>query len=484
MAFYLAFKNVISRKSSLAIILFIAFAISLLVVSNAFFDGTGKGIEETFVNSFTGDIVIRPKADFPLSLLGDETPATGSFSTIPQLIPYKKVFETVEKNDNIATIIPQLTGIAAINTEGHHDAAVIFGVNAEIYTQTMSGINIIDGRSFDGNEKGVMLSTSMIKNLAENTGKKYQVGENIQMISKSGSSYSLRAAPITGIYEYKITNEVLDKIVLVSPDMLRELTGIALAIENNENIDSMQKDLISDSSEEFDIDNLFGETTDSAIIIDADYATDNAGQDAEAEEDSGERTSWNFLVCKVKDGSSVKHTMKELNRAFRKHGLEVQAVNWRSSAGLSAMYIYWIHNIFTIGIIVLLGVGFIIVNNALTISALDRIGETGTLRALGGRKRFIITQFIAETSMLTITAGILGCILGIIFNSILNSFGITFDNIYLIQIFGGTVLKTSITASNIIKCMLLSVILGIIGWIYPVKISMEVSPVVAMQKNN
>lgn len=484
MAVYLAFKNVISRKSSLAIILFIAFAISLLMVSNAFFDGTGKGIEETFINSFTGDIVIRPKADFPLSLLGDETPATGSFSTIPQLIPYTKVLETVNDNDNISTIIPQLTGLAAINTEGHHDAVVVFGVDAMTYMQTMSGINIIEGRIFEKNEKGIMLSTSMLDTLEAKTGKRYKIGENVQMISKSGSSYSLRAAPLTGIYEYKIANEVLNKIAIISPDMLRELTGIAFTSENNANIDTMQKDLISDSSEVFDIDDLFGETSDSDIIIDAEYASDSTDQIAETEEESAERTSWNFLVCKVREDASVKHTMRELNRKFRKEGLDVQAVNWRSSAGLSAMYLYWIHKIFTIGIIVLLGVGFIIVNNALTISALDRIGETGTLRAIGGRKRFIITQFIAETSMLTISAGILGCILGAILNSILNSFNITFSNIYLIQIFGGSVLKTSITASNTIKCILLSIILGIIGWIYPVKISMEVSPVVAMQKSN
>ena len=84
-ALRLALKNVISRKSSLVIILFISFAIALLFVSNAVFDGTDHGLERTFINSFTGNIVLRPKVDFPLSLFGDETPVTGKLSEIPTL---------------------------------------------------------------------------------------------------------------------------------------------------------------------------------------------------------------------------------------------------------------------------------------------------------------------------------------------------------------------------------------------------------------
>ena len=146
------------------------------------------------------------------------------------------------------------------------------------------------------------------------------------------------------------------------------------------------------------------------------------------------------------------------------------------------MYLYWIHNIFTLGVIVLLGVGFIIVNNTLTVSALDRIHETGTLRAIGGKKIFIIRQFMSETMILTVLAGILGILLGLFFNLLINKLNITLTNTYLIQIFGGNTLKTIITAPNIVKCLVLSVVLGIIGWIYPVKISMDVSPVQAMQR--
>ena len=84
----LAFKNVISRKSSFIIVLFISFAIMLLVVTNAVFDSTENGVKQSFVNSFTGDIAIRPLSKSPLSLFGDETPVTGTLTKNECLVPH------------------------------------------------------------------------------------------------------------------------------------------------------------------------------------------------------------------------------------------------------------------------------------------------------------------------------------------------------------------------------------------------------------
>ena len=55
----LAFRNIFSRKSSFVIVLFITFAVTLLIVVNSIFDGTDNGIKTVFKESFTGDLVIR-----------------------------------------------------------------------------------------------------------------------------------------------------------------------------------------------------------------------------------------------------------------------------------------------------------------------------------------------------------------------------------------------------------------------------------------
>ena len=96
-----AFRNIVSRKSSLVIVLFIAFSIAVMVMANAVFDGTGNGIEKTFSSSFTGDVVIRPKTDFPMSLFGDETPVTGELSELPRIIPYNNINDYVKSLEEI-----------------------------------------------------------------------------------------------------------------------------------------------------------------------------------------------------------------------------------------------------------------------------------------------------------------------------------------------------------------------------------------------
>ena len=112
---------------------------------------------------------------------------------------------------------------------------------------------------------------------------------------------------------------------------------------------------------------------------------------------------------------------------------------------------------------------------------MSRVCETGTLRAIGARRRFIALQFLFETSILTITAGIAGCVLGVIFNAILQMLNIHITNTLLIQLFGGSYIRTVLTASNIFSCMLLSCLLAIVGWLYPLRIALGTNPVVAMR---
>ena len=476
-ALKLAFKNVISRKSSLVIILFIAFSIAMLVVCNAVFDGTGSGIEQTFVQSFTGDIVIRPRASYPLSLFGDETPVTGSFSEVPELIPFSDIQDTLKSVPEIHTVIPQLTGQTVLNCNGGHVPAVLFGVDTQGYLSCMKGITIKEGQPYRTGEPGLMISTDMADYIKKDFGVELHAGQNVQIMAGTGNAFSMRSVPITAVYTYPVKNDVLSRIALISPDTLRELTGVSMTAEKVE-IKSGKKDLIQ---EESGIDGLFEDISDTKVMQQEEQAKDPAASAVQQPAAVPVHTSWNFIICRCADGTNINRTIRILNTQFKNNGWNVQAVNWRTAAGMSAQYLYWMRLIFNAGIIVLLGTGLIVVNNTLVISALDRTHETGTMRALGAGRPFIAGQFMLETGMLTVFAGITGCLLGVWLNSIVNSAHITFTNTYLIQLFGGSRLSTIITKYNIIRCMALSVLLAVIGWLYPVRIALAVSPVTAMQ---
>ncbi|MBO7123951.1 MAG: FtsX-like permease family protein [Treponema sp.] len=479
-----AFKNIISRKSSLVIILFIAFSIAVLVMANAVFDGTKSGIEKTFSQNFTGDIVVRPKAQFPMSLFGDETPITGNLSELPQLIPYTDIYSYVSDLEFVKKALPQITGQAVLRFDDSNFASYFFGVDAQDYVSLMPGIKILQGEPYSADENGIMISNVTLQKIYEEHGVMLQVGDQIQLAGFTGSSYTLRAATLSAVYEYAVHNDLQDKIILINPDILRPLIGLnsteidtSLFTQDNsgllENLDQGGIDDLFGDCEDFDSDDFFAE--------ESLPAQEAAAQTVEEAEQVGEETIWNYIVCSTAPGVSVSSAIRKMNREFAKREWPCQAVDWRAAAGMAAQYIYWMRLIFNIGLIIIIGTGFIIVNNTLVIAALDRSKETGALRAIGAGRRFVALEYLAETLMLTITAGILGCVLGAIGNTFLSNGSIHFSNTYLVQLFGGDTLRAVVRLPNILSGMALSLILAFVAWLYPVKIALNTSPVAAME---
>lgn len=481
-----AFRNIISRKSSLVIILFIAFSIALLTVANAVFDGTGNGIEKTFSSSFTGDVVVRPKTDFPMSLFGDETPVTGELSELPRINPYSNVYEYVKVQPEVHSIVSQLTGQAAMKFENVTKPVVLFGVNSSEYLSIMEGIEIIEGQPYEPGQKGVMINRTMQKELLADCGINLKPGDEIQMISSNGTSYTLRGGVVSAIYDYQVHNELQDNIILCEPETVRSLLGIESMATGALNIDKSESVLIDDFDNidvMFGEDDIFGEGADVNLESENEDTAisepDNAAEEISVSENI--QTTWNYIICKLNPGESPDRFVRKLNGYFKSSEYNVTAVSWRAAAGMSAQYVYWMRLIFNIGLILLIGTGFIVVNNTLVIAAMDRTKETGALRAIGADRKFIAVEYLLETLMLTVTAGILGCLIGIAGNQILVNAHITFSNSYLIQLFGGNQLKTTVTLSNICSGMILSLLLAVIGWLYPVHIALDTSPVAAME---
>lgn len=506
-ALRLALKNVISRKSSLVIILFISFAIALLFVSNAVFDGTDHGLERTFINSFTGNIVLRPKVDFPLSLFGDETPVTGKLSEIPTLVPYAKIKEAALDVEGVRAIVPQITGYAAVNVNDKRVPISLFGVPGEQYTTLMSSIKIVEGRVFKDGEAGLLLNTDALARINKAAGVKLGIGSDIQLLNGDGVSFSIRSVPLLGIYTYDSQNPTLSGIALLSPQTLRDLIGMQDFSDSVE-IDESQINLIEDDSS---IDDFFEnsqdfdgeEALDGPVLAGGDSAAgvgaasgDGAGDafavGAAASGDSGsagenvalqaESSVWSYLICMTDASANEGKIIKQLNKVFKENEWAVQAVNWRDAAGGSVYISFYLRIIFNIGIVLILLTGFIVVNNTLTVSSISRIGETGTIRALGAKRGFVIKEFLCETSLLTITSGIIGCLLGCLFTFMLQKAHIGISNTYLAQLFGGKTLTAAITASNAIQNLALSVVLAVVGCVYPVRVALRATPVEAMRR--
>lgn len=115
-------------------------------------------------------------------------------------------------------------------------------------------------------------------------------------------------------------------------------------------------------------------------------------------------------------------------------------------------------------------VGGVVVANTMIMAIYERTREIGTLRALGWRKRRILSQVLQETLFLCLLAGIFGTVLGILF-------------IWGIAAIPGAdaFIKPSLDLASIAQGILLAVVIGLIGSAYPAWRASRMQPVEALR---
>ena len=116
-------------------------------------------------------------------------------------------------------------------------------------------------------------------------------------------------------------------------------------------------------------------------------------------------------------------------------------------------------------------VGGIGIMNIMLVSVAERTREIGLRKALGARKRDILTQFLAESSLLSLLGGIIGIILG---------WAISFT-VGRVAAATGNAFDPSITPSSVILATLFSAAIGMFFGIYPANRAASLQPVEALR---
>jgi putative ABC transport system permease protein len=111
-------------------------------------------------------------------------------------------------------------------------------------------------------------------------------------------------------------------------------------------------------------------------------------------------------------------------------------------------------------------VGGIGIMNIMLASVTERTREIGIRRAIGAKRRQIISQFLIETVVLSIIGGLIGIGLGVLVPS-------------LITYFAG--MPTVITVASIVLPLVISFGVGIIFGLYPAVRAANVDPIVALR---
>lgn len=116
-------------------------------------------------------------------------------------------------------------------------------------------------------------------------------------------------------------------------------------------------------------------------------------------------------------------------------------------------------------------VGGIGIMNIMLVSVIERTREIGLRKALGARKRDILVQFLAESSLLSLAGGVLGIILG-----------------WLISVIVGAIaaaaqadINPSIGLDSILLATLFSAAVGLLFGVYPANRAASLEPVEALR---
>jgi len=110
-------------------------------------------------------------------------------------------------------------------------------------------------------------------------------------------------------------------------------------------------------------------------------------------------------------------------------------------------------------------VGGIGIMNIMLASVLERTREIGVRRAIGARQRDVVRQFLIETTIISLTGGVAGILLGVAMSQ-------------LIGVLAGW--STIVTTSSIVLAFGVSVAIGIVFGLYPAVRASRLDPVKAL----
>ena len=161
--------------------------------------------------------------------------------------------------------------------------------------------------------------------------------------------------------------------------------------------------------------------------------------------------------------------------------MELQVVDWQQATGIVGQITMVVRAVLLGAIFILFLVTLVILNNSLVMATLERVGEFGTLRAIGAQRGFVNAMVVFESGVLGVLAGGIGATAAVALVLWLGETGIPAPADLLQVVFGGPRLYPTVTVGNVIAGLVVTLIVGVLATLYPARLATRVQPVVAMQ---
>jgi ABC-type lipoprotein release transport system permease subunit len=186
----------------------------------------------------------------------------------------------------------------------------------------------------------------------------------------------------------------------------------------------------------------------------------------------------------VADDSKIPETTRAIEASGKRAGLPLKAISWQKAAGIIGQFTVLMRAVLFSAVLIIFAVALVVINNALVMATLERVGEIGTLRAVGAQRRFILGMLVLESIVIGISSGTLGALLGAIVMLVLGKTGIPAFSDFMTFFFSGPRLFPSVGPQELSFALLTVLVVSVVSSIYPAWLAMRVSPREAMQSED
>lgn len=320
------------------------------------------------------------------------------------------------------------------------------------------------------------------------------VGSTFTLRSMTKSGYPKAVnVKLWGTFRFKSLerSDLASAYSLIDLASFRDLLGLMTA-EKRRELDAIREEI---EVAEIDVDDveafLFGEdpvievaSADSDLDLDARLESlDRAEAETPDTFDPAEIEKGTILnaAIVIENPRAVGEVVTRLQEVFDREGLEVRALPWTAVTGIIGQLVVVLRAILYVLIGIIFIVALVIINNSMVMATMDRIGEIGTMRAIGAGRRFVLALFLLETLVLGFFASALGALGATALLAFLGQTGIHTHQPFFIFLFGGTALHPEIDLANVLWGFVVIVVISVLSTLYPARLAAKVAPVVAMQ---
>ncbi len=506
----LALKNLKEHKSKTAIISFlIILGVTLVILGNAFLETVNRGLEKDFRENYTGDIVIAPVGEDGVwyHVFGVEgSPWNGRIPQIAPMMYIDEVESVISETKGIKSFTKIISTRALLMEAGKEvnlmdlldtdsmdlsnlSLAYLFAGDNATYTKTFDSIDYIEGSFPEEGSNDILIDKTLWDAYKKSYKKELHVGDKVTVLGANTDGIA-REAVISGIFTPKNKNSAMAGYIFGSASFVRPFSDLIYA----SNVENIILDVDSDLSS-MDEESLFGDfefdffdiEEDSTLLtsgLDIDYFSLLGDTSLRDELNKGDDTTWNLFLIKLKNSSDADTIIHQLNNKFTEMDIPAVAIDWKTAATTFTSSVEGVGIIFTIMVIILAVVVFLIVMNTMTVSVMERTGEIGTMRAIGSEKKFIQKLFFTESLLLTFVSSIIGAVCAFLITLILNNIGISFSNSMAKQMLGGGSVYFTITPLMVILTIIVTMACSLLSNVYPVTSALKVSPLKALSKGS